>query len=173
MSTEKGVKLDTGKLKMSLIPQEALIALAEVLTFGAEKYTPDGWRTVKDAKTRYTDALLRHYCAYQSGEENDSESGLSHLKHMLTNIAFLVTLDSDDKKDIEDNKPKYRYIVPGTAGKIVELSESLPTEFFIRDTKPNDIIASGRVKDIDPKDFYLSRGKSNYTDWLKEYNKGE
>ncbi len=109
MSTEAGVKLDDGKLKMSLIPHEALTALGEVLTFGANKYTPEGWRTVTDAKTRYTDALLRHYCAYQSGESVDEESGLSHLKHMLTNIAFLVALESEEEPSY---KLRHRNVMP-------------------------------------------------------------
>lgn len=100
---EKGVKDDSGKLMMSLMPQEALIGLAEVLTFGANKYVPNGWKTVPNGKQRYEDALLRHYCAYKSGEQNDPESGLSHLKHMLTNIAFLVYLEEhDDHRNIED-----------------------------------------------------------------------
>ena len=88
--TEAGVKLDGGKLLMSLMPHEALTGLAEVMTFGANKYTPNGWKTVPNAMARYEDAMLRHYYAYKSGEELDPESGLSHLKHMLTNAAFLV-----------------------------------------------------------------------------------
>jgi hypothetical protein len=95
MGTEAGVKLDNGKLLMSLIPVEALTGLAEVLTFGAQKYTPNGWQTVPNGEQRYMDALLRHYCSYRSGEINDPESGLSHLKHMLTNIAFLVWLEEN------------------------------------------------------------------------------
>jgi hypothetical protein len=102
MSTEPGVKLDSGKLLMSLIPHEALTGMAEVLTFGAQKYVPNGWQTVPNGKQRYTDALLRHYCAYRSGEINDPESGLSHLKHMLTNIAFLVYLE--DKENTSNIK---------------------------------------------------------------------
>jgi hypothetical protein len=98
MSTEAGVKLDSGKLLMSLIPHEALTGLAEVLTFGANKYTPNGWQSVENAQQRYTDAFLRHYCAHQTGEEIDPESGLSHLKHMLTNIAFLVYFEENTKK---------------------------------------------------------------------------
>ena len=36
----EGMKFDTGKLQYSLIPTSATHALAEVLTYGANKYTP-------------------------------------------------------------------------------------------------------------------------------------
>jgi hypothetical protein len=97
MGTEAGVKLDQGKLQLSLIPHEAIIGLGEVFTFGAEKYTPHGWKTVPDAKKRYEDAMLRHYYSHKAGEENDSESGLSHLKHMLTNMVFLIYLEENEE----------------------------------------------------------------------------
>jgi hypothetical protein len=91
--SKKGVKYDQGKLMMRLIPHEAIVGLAEVLTFGANKYTPNGWQTVPDAENRYEDALLRHIYARKAGELTDPESGLSHLKHALTNLAFLVYLE--------------------------------------------------------------------------------
>jgi hypothetical protein len=56
------------------------------------KYAPDGWRTVPDAKARYTAALGRHFNAWRSGEEIDPESGLPHLAHVLCNAVFLVEL---------------------------------------------------------------------------------
>jgi hypothetical protein len=36
----EGMKLDTGKLQYSLIPTSATRALAEVLTYSANKYAP-------------------------------------------------------------------------------------------------------------------------------------
>lgn len=86
------MKFDTGKLRYSLIPSEATKALAEVLTYGAKKYKPDNWKQVDD-KERYVDALYRHLEAWRSGEGLDGESGLSHLSHALTNIAFLIWFD--------------------------------------------------------------------------------
>ena len=88
-----GRKDDDGKLKYSLIPPSTTKALAEVLTFGANKYEPNGWRHVPNAKTRYLDAAMRHLESYRSGEILDKESDLSHLKHLLTNVAFLIDLE--------------------------------------------------------------------------------
>lgn len=84
-----GLKYDTGKLQYSLIPAETLQALAEVLSFGARKYAPNNWQLVQDGERRYLDALYRHLQAYRLGEDVDPESGLHHLSHALTNVAFL------------------------------------------------------------------------------------
>lgn len=89
--SDQFMKFDTGKLRYSLIPPEATKALAEVLTYGAKKYKPNNWREVDDT-SRYWDALYRHLEAARNGEELDEESGLDHLKHAITNIAFLIAL---------------------------------------------------------------------------------
>jgi hypothetical protein len=39
---QKGIKRDSGKIRPGLIPVECIKAVAEVLTFGAEKYSPNG-----------------------------------------------------------------------------------------------------------------------------------
>lgn len=86
----KGFKADAGKPRYSLIPTEATKAMATILTFGAEKYEKDGWKSVPNAEERYMDALYRHLEAYRGGELVDEESGESHLAHAITNIAFLL-----------------------------------------------------------------------------------
>lgn len=88
-----GVKDDKGKLRYDLTPWKALEGLIKVLTFGAAKYAPNGWRTVADGRTRYTAALLRHLVAHQQGELLDPESGLRHIDHILCNAAFLAELE--------------------------------------------------------------------------------
>lgn len=91
-----GLKYDTGKLRYSLIPPIALRSLAEVLSFGACKYAPNNWQLVENGKERYLDALYRHLEAYRSGELIDKESLLPHLSHAITNIAFLLYLESKE-----------------------------------------------------------------------------
>lgn len=85
-----GKKHDGGKLRYDLVPPEALEALCDVMTFGANKYSPNGWREVE--KERYVAALYRHLIAWQKGETMDQESGKPHLAHALTNVAFLLML---------------------------------------------------------------------------------
>lgn len=86
---EQFMKFDSGKLRYSLIPPEATKALASVLTYGAKKYKPNNWKQANDIE-RYVDALYRHLELWRGGQEFDEESGLSHLSHALTNIAFLI-----------------------------------------------------------------------------------
>lgn len=95
----RGLKYDTGKLRFSLIPPETTRALAQVLTFGAEKYAPNNWQLVENGQERYLDALYRHLEAHRLGEYLDPESGLPHLSHVLTNAAFLHYLTQKDYND--------------------------------------------------------------------------
>ena len=86
----KSVKYDGNKVRMELLPLDALYEVAKVLTYGAKKYAPNSWQNLDQAKERYTGALLRHLTQAQKGEKLDSESGLSHVTHMTTNAIFLL-----------------------------------------------------------------------------------
>lgn len=76
---EPGAKLDDGKPDTSLLLlfPKALLAVAEVGTFGAKKYSRGGWQFVANGFTRYTAALLRHLFK-SSYEDYDDDSGLLH-----------------------------------------------------------------------------------------------
>jgi hypothetical protein len=93
---EGGRKFDGGKLQYGLVPPNALEATVEILTFGAEKYEPDNWKKVLDAKRRYFDAAQRHLWAWKSGEQNDQETGKNHLAHALCCLMFLYEHDTID-----------------------------------------------------------------------------
>ena len=100
MSTDKGVKLDNGKIRLGLVLGGFAKGLWEVGcigTFGANKYCDNGWQSVENGVSRYTDALLRHLFAYLEGETIDPESGYRHLAHMAWNALALLTLTHDKK----------------------------------------------------------------------------
>jgi hypothetical protein len=95
MATEPGVKLDQGKNRLGLVLggfPRALKAVGEIGTFGAEKYTDDGWKSVPDGEARYTDALLRHLLADFEGEKLDPESGYTHAAHTAWNALARLEL---------------------------------------------------------------------------------
>ena len=75
-----GAKLDAEKPRVGLVMDGfalALLEVAKVGTYGAKKYSDNGWMAVKDGEARYKDAMLRH--ALQAGsEECDQGSGLLH-----------------------------------------------------------------------------------------------
>lgn len=91
-----GSKHDSGKPLMGAVPPNAQLAVAKVLTFGAEKYGRDNWRQVENAETRYMDAALRHINAYQRGEVADPESGESHLAHAVCSLMFMLELQEGE-----------------------------------------------------------------------------
>ena len=91
-----GVKHDAEKARVDLLPWDAVIACAEVLTHGAAKYGDENWRSVPNGKRRYLAASLRHVIAYARGEWLDRESGLPHLAHALTSLMFVFELASKD-----------------------------------------------------------------------------
>lgn len=92
------VKHDSGKTRYSLIPPECLSALAEHLTYGAEKYKTDNWKKVDDT-ARYYDALLRHLEQWRRGDQVDDQNKL-HLTAVFSNAMFLLWFDL---KEIEKN----------------------------------------------------------------------
>jgi hypothetical protein len=97
---EQGNKFDDGKLRMDLIPSEALFALAEILGYGAEKYGDRNWEKGLSASRLYA-ATQRHLVDWWGGEPIDSEAGFDHLWHAMTNLVFMVTLRMRGKLDME------------------------------------------------------------------------
>lgn len=84
-----GIKYDTGKAPLHLLPVETLEELAKVLAFGADKY--GDWNWAAGFKwSRLYGAALRHLYAHMRGESKDPESGISHLTHCACNLLFLV-----------------------------------------------------------------------------------
>lgn len=89
--SDKFIKYNSGKLRYDLIPPSVTKELAKTLTYGANKYSENNWKKCTD-KNVYISALYRHLEQWRSGEKIDPESGLSHLSHAITNIAFLIEL---------------------------------------------------------------------------------
>jgi hypothetical protein len=89
---EAGAKMDAGKPDTSLLLMfsTALLAVAEVATVGARKYSRGGWRKVARGEERYTAALLRHLFA-EEHEDYDADTGLLHAAQVAWNaLARLV-----------------------------------------------------------------------------------
>lgn len=92
--SESGTKHDTSKADPSLILDampRALLAVAEVATFGAKKYARDNWLLVPNALERYTAAKDRHRLG-GAISEYDAESGLLHAAHEAWNALAVLEL---------------------------------------------------------------------------------
>ena len=83
-----GKKFDSEKPMLYLLPPRSINEVGKVLTYGAQKYDPENWRKVDDLQNRYTSAALRHIFAHMEGEEDDKETGLSHLAHAMCCLLF-------------------------------------------------------------------------------------
>lgn len=96
--SKKNDRLDH-KVRMELLPMDALEAVAKIYTFGAEKYGEGKWRQLQDGSERYRAALLRHMTAECKGEELDPESGLPHCFHEAWNALARVAIYLDEHKE--------------------------------------------------------------------------
>lgn len=97
----KDMKFDGGKTRMSLLLvgiAESVAAVADILTFGAEKYAAHSWKTVENGRERYLDAMYRHLNSIHQGERYDPESGRLHWAHVGCNAMFLLWYEIQDTK---------------------------------------------------------------------------
>ncbi len=93
---ESGAKLDAGKVRPYLVYASFIHALQEVWnngTFGAYKYTANGWKEVENAHDRYLEAALRHFDKYLLGEDRDQDSNTHHLGAVAWNILAVLELE--------------------------------------------------------------------------------
>lgn len=95
---DQQAKSDAGKPRLTLVPPRIIWDIAAVRQYGVEVKYPktgvDGWRTI--SMERIKDAAFRHFMRYLATPHGvDEESGLSHLWHCATNIAFLCELEDD------------------------------------------------------------------------------
>lgn len=99
---DQTIKSDAGKLEISLVPTQIIKDIAEVRMYGRDKYgDAESWKSVE--KKRYIDALLRHTLEYiENPRSVDEESGIEHYKHMACNMAFLCSMEEQEKSDIAE-----------------------------------------------------------------------
>lgn len=101
-----GDRYNDGKLQWTLVSWKALIPMVKVLEFGAKKYSE--WNWAKGLSwTKTCDSLLRHTYAFLEGEDNDPESKLEHVGHIMCNAMFLSYMflfrkDLDDRPNINN-----------------------------------------------------------------------
>ena len=84
------------KAMFQLLDPFYIEGIANVLTMGAKKYSPDNWKKVD--RVEYERAMYHHMNEYLKGIKLDDESGLPHLHHLATNIMFLSWFDKDKGK---------------------------------------------------------------------------
>lgn len=84
-----GLRYNTGKAEIHQVPTSLTFAVAKTLAYGQQKYAKANWRKGMSWMVVY-DCVQRHMMKWLDGELVDEESGLPHLYHVATNVAFLI-----------------------------------------------------------------------------------
>ena len=98
-----GRKDDSSKPQPALIINDmprALMAVAEVGTFGALKYSKSNWLNVEDGIERYTNAMDRHRIK-EGVETHDGDSGLMHAAHTAWNALARLELMLREQEELK------------------------------------------------------------------------
>lgn len=79
-------------IDLDLIPLEALAEVSKVLEHGAEKHGAHDWRQghINRSLTYQLDHISQHLDAFVASQNNEDESGLSHLAHVAARCLFII-----------------------------------------------------------------------------------
>ena len=95
-----GTKNDNSKAPIHFLHRSFLEGTALAQKFGAAKY--GDWNFTRGiAYLRLCDAAIRHIIAFMWREDNDPESGLSHIDHAAANLNMLKFM-MKERPDMDD-----------------------------------------------------------------------
>ena len=97
---ERSLRYNNGKPDFSLLPLSTLTEVVRVLEYGAEKYERNNWLKPTSWDISFG-CLMRHMSAWQAGEDNDPESGQSHLAHAACNILQMLHQLENHPEELE------------------------------------------------------------------------
>ena len=100
MKPNRSLRHNTGKPDYSLIPMAALAEVAKVLEYGASKYERGNWLKPTSWEVSFA-CLQRHMSAWQAGEDNDDESGRSHIAHAACNLIQMLHMLENHPEELE------------------------------------------------------------------------
>ncbi len=143
------------KTPLHLLPPYALAQIALAHREGAERYGAWNWRETGVCATTYIGAIMRHLAAWQDGEDNDPDSGLSHIAKI--GACCNILLDAEHCRKLVDDRSKVGVTQRAEAfKKLMELiSDPPPLESWstLEDamTDVRKLVADGKVsiKNVD------------------------
>lgn len=104
LNTNIGLHLDEGKSQVDGIDPQFMLAVGEILEYGARKYAKYNWTKGIDYSRIYG-SLVRHMLRWYAGEDIDPESGKPHLWHAACNLAFLISYTAREGYEDFDDRP--------------------------------------------------------------------
>jgi hypothetical protein len=96
----RSLRHNSGKPDYSLIPMAALAEVARVLEYGASKYERGNWLKPTSWEVSFA-CLQRHMSAWQAGEDNDDESGRSHIAHAACNLLQMLHMLENHPEELK------------------------------------------------------------------------
>jgi len=104
VSTNPKDLIGAKKVPLGLLPAAGKIQGALAAAYGASIYQPYNWREKKVSYTIYLDAMERHLLALRDGEDNASDSGVSHLGHIIAGASIIA--DAHACGSLIDDRPR-------------------------------------------------------------------
>jgi hypothetical protein len=96
-------RIGVRKPPLHLIPSAAEILESVVMGLGAKKYGAFNWRSTNVKASVYVAATRRHLVQWFDGQDDDAESGVSHLAHARACLGIL--LDALATGHMVDDRP--------------------------------------------------------------------
>jgi hypothetical protein len=93
----------TSKVSLSCVPMPVVFEAAIAMMEGARKYGRHNYRVAGVRGSIYYDALNRHINAWWEGEDNDPNTGVSHIAHAIA--CLFVLRDSMKQGNWTDDRP--------------------------------------------------------------------
>jgi hypothetical protein len=100
--TSGAVKETAGKIRLDLVPFEAIMEIGKVYSMGADKYEDHNWRKGLLFMKHHIGAALRHIGKFVLGLDKDDESGLPHLAHACFHLMAVMTHQVNGTKGLDD-----------------------------------------------------------------------
>ena len=91
------------KAPLSTVSALVLLEVGLAMLEGARKYGRHNYRVVGVLSSVYYDAAMRHMMAWWEGEDNDPDSGISHVTKAIASL--VVLRDAMIQGKLEDDRP--------------------------------------------------------------------
>ena len=134
------------KLDLGLVPDSAMVALAQAFLEGALKYGRYNWRIAGVSASTYHAALKRHIAKWWNGQDEDPDTRVQHLANAMACIAIIFDAElygmlTDDRPPCPDPDAMARAI-DKAASTIEHLKKTFaahtPKQYTIGDTRHAD-----------------------------------
>jgi hypothetical protein len=102
----------------SIMPRWVTLVVGRVMSLGAAKYGPFNYRASSISAATYQDAIERHAQLWFDGEDDDPETGVSHLAAIISGCVLLM--DAQATGMLHDNRQK-----TGLARRTLDMLEAL------------------------------------------------